>query len=518
MKETKHWMSVGSALGVLLSVLLVFSQVDGQSALLGKIDLPTSGTPAAQRNFLEGVLYLHNFEFDDAREKFQQAQKVDPDFAMAYWGEAMTHNHPLWREVDLAAGRSALKRLGPSPDARRRKAPTEREKDFLRAVEALYGDGDKTSRDLAYHDAMAEMYEKYPPDQEVASFYALSILALTNGKRDFRNYMKAASIAEEVFVKNPRHPGAAHYLIHSYDDPVHAPLGLRAARVYAEIAPSASHAQHMISHIYVALGRWDEAVTANEKAWSVSNARVKRKGLGTGQLDFHSFFWLHYSYLQQGRYREAHQMLDTVEQASRQSDTGRLGSYYSRMRAQQVIESRNWSVKLPPAKNTFHDQFSDGLIAINSGARDGVQETLGRMAPQGAAEEVMKTQLKALILYKQGKRQEGVELLTEAASMEDEMPLTYGPPLPSKPAHELLGEVLLELDRGEEALAEFEKSLQRAPRRALSLLGLARAASRVGNQEIVSEAVSTIGEIWQRADPDLPELSELQGLVARNKR
>ena len=518
MKETQCFQSLKSFLGLALLALLVSSQVHGQSASLGKIDLPTSGNPTAQRSFLEGVLYLHSFEFDDAREKFQEARDIDPDFAMAYWGEAMTHNHPLWREVDLEAGRLALNQLATSPALRLEKAPTEREKDFLRAVEALYGEGDKTARDLAYHDAMEEMYARHPRDPEVASFYALSILALTNGTRDFRNYMKAASIAEEVFAKNPKHPGAVHYLIHSYDDPIHAPLGLRAARVYAEIAPSASHAQHMISHIYVALGRWDEAVTANEKAWAVSNARAKRKGLDTGQLDFHSFFWLHYSYLQQGRYREAHQMLDTVEQASRQSDTGRLGSYYSRMRAQQVIESRNWNVKLPPAKNTFHDQFSDGLIALNSGARDGVQEILGRMAPQGGAEEVMKTQLKALLLYKQGKRQQGVELLTEAASMEDEMPLTYGPPLPIKPAHELLGEVLLELNRGEEALAEFEKSLQRAPRRALSLLGLARAASRVGNQEIVSEAVSTIGEIWQSADSDLPELSELQGLVARNKR
>jgi tetratricopeptide (TPR) repeat protein len=494
-KHTKVFPFLRSFLGLALSTLFVFNQVNGQSPTLGKIDFPTSGAPAAQKHFVEGVLYLHSFEFDDALEEFRKAQEIEPGFAMAYWGEAMTHNHPLWRQVDMSAGRSVLNRLAPSPTARLEKAPTEREKDFLRA-----------------------MYEQYPRDLEVASFYALSILGLTNGSRDFRNYMKAASVAEEVFAKNPQHPGAAHYLIHSYDDPIHAPLGQRAARVFAKTAPSASHAQHMISHIYFALGQWDQATTANEKAWAVSNARVERKGLDIGQLDFHSFFWLHYSYLQQGRYKKAHQMLKTVEEASRQKDTGRLGSYYNRMRAQQVIESRNWSIELPPSQKTIHDYFADALIAIHSGRMDRTRELLSEMSPENKATEIMKKQLKALILHKEGQSDQAVELLREAAAMEDEMALRFGPPMPSKPTHEMMGEVLLDLDRAQEALGEFEKSLDRAPRRTLSVLGLARAAFRGGDGKIGVKALSTLREIWYRADPDLPELDELRGMLEHQGR
>ncbi len=315
------WQLVAAA-----TALLFVAQSTAQSGNLGKIDFPTSGSAEAQEHFLEGVLYLHNFEFDDAREEFRKAQEIDPGFAMAYWGEAVTYNHPLWRRVDVEAARETLTRLAPTLEGRLAKAPTAREKDFLRTLEALYGPGDKTARDLAYSEALQEMHEEYPEDLDVASFYALSILGLTNGTRDHRNYMRAASVAEEVFARNPEHPGGVHYLIHSYDDPIHAPLGLRAARVYAGIAPTASHAQHMISHIYVALGRWDESSTANETAWSVSQERVKQKGLGMGQLDFHSFSWLHYSYLQQGRYREAEEMLKVVETASQAALAARIES------------------------------------------------------------------------------------------------------------------------------------------------------------------------------------------------
>lgn len=518
MKHTKYFPFCRSFLGLGLFVLFVFNQVNGQSATLGKINFPTSGSAAAREHFVEGVLYLHSFEFDDALEEFQKAREIEPGFAMAYWGEALTHNHPLWREVDLLAGQAVLNRLAPSPTARLEKAPTEREKDFIRGVEVLFGTGDKTARDLAYHDAMKKMYEKYPGDLEVASFYALSILGLTNGRRDFRNYMRAASVAEEVFAKNPQHPGAAHYLIHSYDDPIHAPLGLRAASVFAKTAPASSHAQHMISHIYIALGLWDQATSANENAWAVSTARVERKGLSDGQLDFHSFFWLHYSYLQQGQYKKAHQMLKIIEEVIQLKDTGRLGSNYSRMRSQQVIESRDWGIELPPSQKTFHDYFADALIAINSGGMDHAREMLSKMAPDNKATEIMKKQVRALILHKEGRSDRAIELLAEAATMEDEMDLSYGPPLPSKPTHEMMGEVLLDLDRVQEALEEFEKSLDRAPRRTLSVLGLAQAALRARDSKVGAEALSTLRKNWHQADPDLLELDELRRAFEQQKK
>ena len=503
----KRLSSIPIATLVLSTALGLWAPLPGQSRNLGKVDFPTSGSPAAQEHFLEGVLYLHNFEFEDAREEFQKAQQLNPGFAMAYWGESLTYNHALWRQADVAAGRKALEKLAPTLEARLAKAPTPREKDFLASLEALWGPGDKTARDQAYHDALAKMYEKYSGDHEVASLYALSILGLTNGTRDFRNYMRAASIVEMVFGQNPQHPGAAHYMIHSYDDPIHAPLGLRAAATYAKIAPAASHAQHMVSHIYVALGQWDEAVQANEQAWEVSNQRRQRKRLGIGQLDFHSYSWLHYSYLQQGRYQDAHEMLETVVEVHRSDDKGRLGSYYNRMRAGQVIESRDWNASLPPSLETDQDIFADALVALGTGHIDKARLLVGRFSGNSPAMQIMKKEMQALLLHKTGKSDQAIALLTEATAQEEGMALSYGPPNPMKPSHELLGEILLELGRPEEAVEVFQKTLERAPRRALSLLGLARAAKRSGQRRLAHESYSDLVKVWHRADPR-PELRE----------
>ena len=209
--------------------------------ILGVLDFPNSGSETAQAAFEQGILLLHSFEFDDSRSAFLEAQVIDPGFVMAIWGEAMTLNHPLWAAQDRDAALQALAKL-PPPDERN---ITAREQMYLDAVETLYGTGDKPLRDIAYMQAMQALYQAYPDDLDAASFYALSILGSVY-ERDFRTYMRAAAILEEVFAKEPRHPGEAHYLIHSYDDQVHAPLGLRAARVYAQIAPGAAHAQHMV--------------------------------------------------------------------------------------------------------------------------------------------------------------------------------------------------------------------------------------------------------------------------------
>ena len=233
--------------------------------ILGVLDFPNSGSENAQDAFERGVKLLHSFEFDDARAAFVEAQEVDPGFAMAIWGEAMTLNHPLWAQQDRETALEVLAKLPLRGD----RNTTEREERYLDAVFVLYGEGDKPSRDVAYMDTMRQLHEDYPEDLEAAAFYSLSILGSVY-ERDFRTYMKAASIAEEVFAKQPKHPGAAHYLIHSYDDQIHAPLGLRAAREYSKIAPAASHAQHMVSHIYSSLGMWDEVVEANITAVKVS--------------------------------------------------------------------------------------------------------------------------------------------------------------------------------------------------------------------------------------------------------
>ena len=311
---------------------------------LGKISFPTSGFQEAQPWFLRGVLLLHNFQYHDAKEAFRKSQTIDPDFAMAYWGEAMTENHTMWIEQDVEKARAILNRLGPTPEARLTKAPTKREKMYLGAIETLYGAGDKQSRDVAYAEAMRQLAETFPDDLEASAFYALAILGTAQGERNFRTYMKAAAIAEEVFQKNPQHPGAVHYLIHSYDDPIHAPLGLRPARTYAAIAPAASHAQHMPSHIFMALGMWKEVVRANEASWAASKARSQQKGLGNDTPPFHALHWLEYAYLQQGRFDDAKRLVKLIEENTRNSPSRYAQGYLAAMRATYIIETQQWNV------------------------------------------------------------------------------------------------------------------------------------------------------------------------------
>ena len=529
-----------------LSALVVFPASAAEE--LGRLEFPNSGAAEAQESFQRGILLLHSFEYADAREAFQAAQQVDPGFALAYWGEAMTHNHPLWRQQDRDAAREALARLAPTSEARRAMAPTPRERDFLGAVETLYGEGTKLSRDLAYAEAMRRMVETYPQDLESRAFYALSILGTAQGERDYSIYMRAGAEAEEVYRINPEHPGALHYLIHSYDDPVHAPLGLRAARVYAKVAPAASHAQHMISHIYVALGGWDETVDANEKSFRVSEERAKRKGLPLHSRNHHSLHWLQYAYLQQGRYGAARELMTIMD-----ADAESRGSmddrwYHAMMRAGLGVETREWSA-LPAAKSTdaiplsgaAASDFVTGRAALDRDDVEGARAALAQMTarrsfPDAAtsdhagcatpmnnpadtsASRVMEKELEGLIAWKLGRNDEALELLREATVLEDAMSFEFGPPIVVKPSHELFGEQLLASDRAEEALRHFEAALERAPRRTLSLLGKAQAAEKLGLTALARESWGTLAAIWHRADEDLPELQLLAGKLADARR
>ena len=214
---------------------------------VGDVRFANSGSPAAQERFHYGLAQLHNFEYDDAARAFRAAQQADADFAMAYWGEAMTKNHPVWMEQDLGGARRILVRLGSSREIRISKGPTERERAYLAAVEELYGAGDKNTRDLAYLNAMQSLHGAYADDVDAAAFFGLALLGSAHDGRDEGIYMRAASVLEEAFATHPNHPGLAHYLIHSYDDPAHASRGLPAARRYFAIAPAAPHALHMTS-------------------------------------------------------------------------------------------------------------------------------------------------------------------------------------------------------------------------------------------------------------------------------
>src|SRR5882757_7227711 len=311
---------VGAVITVVFAVALVQTVAAGDSALehhsgppehlsvqgqLGVVNFANSGAPRAQPAFQRGLLLLHSFEYPAARLEFEKAEDLDPSFAMAVWGRALTYNHTLWNEQDTAAARAALAKLGPTPEKRIARGQTARERDYLASIEHLYGPGAKAERDAAYSAALGELSHRYTNDLDARALYSLSLLGLSP-KRDVRIYMRAAAEAEAVYDVDKRHPGALHYLIHAYDDPVHAPLGLRAARLYAKVAPAASHAQHMTSHIFFALGLWDDAIAANEASVRVAQSQ--------GEHAYHSLLWLEYAYLQKNERTAAEALVRSVTQ------------------------------------------------------------------------------------------------------------------------------------------------------------------------------------------------------------
>ncbi|MFW6085468.1 MAG: hypothetical protein ACODAA_09660, partial [Gemmatimonadota bacterium] len=342
---------------VLLSVLVALSgwttvPAAGQDAL-GDADFRNSGAPEAQEPFRRGLLLLHNFEYADARAAFLEARRRDPAFAMAYWGEALTYDHPLWGEEDLDAARDALAKLdramketpvSATPESSQSShrasgasGPTSRELAYIDAVRTLFGEGPKAERDARYAAAMGEIAKRYSDDADAAALHALALLGTAEDGRDFTIYMKAAAVLEELIDRHPRHPGALHYMIHAYDDPVHAPLGLRAAEAYAEVAADAVHALHMPSHIFFALGMWDDVARMNERSWRASIERAERQELGPDAYSYHALWWLHYAHLQRGRMDEAGRLLDVAREALAESGAGTIRYHLQQMRAAHIV-------------------------------------------------------------------------------------------------------------------------------------------------------------------------------------
>jgi hypothetical protein len=347
-----------------IAVLAAAEQRTSPPAPLGTVSFPNSGTPAAQNDFLRGIAWLHSFGYEEAIDAFRAAQKIDPRFALAYWGEAMCFNQPLWFHEDVGAGRAALAKLGVTPQARLASARTPREQAYLAAVETLYGTGDKLSRDRAYAEAMAALATKFPQDDEAQAFYALALAAtFPRGDQSLPLRRKAGTIVEGVFSRNAKHPGAAHYLLHAYDHPSLAAKALPAARAYAQIAPAASHALHMPAHAFLQLGYWDEAAASDQASWDASIAWATRKGYSVALRDFHSLTWLQYEWTQLGRFAKAKEAIDLVSAAMNvvkpnesagghhygDSEIGRgsgpmaLRNDRGSMRARYIIESERWS-------------------------------------------------------------------------------------------------------------------------------------------------------------------------------
>jgi tetratricopeptide (TPR) repeat protein len=420
----------------------------------------------------------------------------------------------------------------------------------------LYGEGNKPARDAAYSAEMEKIYLAYPDDLDAAAFYSLSLLGMAGGTKGYRLQAKAGAIALDVYQKNPNHPGAAHYIIHAFDDPDHAILALPAARRYASIAPEAHHARHMPSHIFLQLGMWPEAAASNEASWEASDAWMKRKNLSLNVRDYHSLHWLLYVYLQQGRYNDAEKLLALMKKVMSESTYDnklRPGYYennYANMAAAFIVETERWnlaaelfpdskptatssdmsgahgnSCAAPTMRMSYANQtlpfFIRGLAAAMTGSEIQLNEleALRSKAERGKlAIEINESEIAALNASMKKDYNKAIELMKKATLLEEEMRPPSGPPSLIKPTHELFGEILLRAGKPAEAAEMFKVALQRQPNRARSLLGAARAAAQTGNQSAALTAYAALIEQWKQADNGLSELREARDYLKQAKK
>jgi hypothetical protein len=544
----------------LLLVVCFTINANAQQATLGKVDFPTSGSPKAQAHFLRGLAALHSFWFEEALEEFRESTKIEADFMMGYWGEAMAHNHPLWSEQDTEAARKVLPKIKDQPKL------TDRERAYISALKTLYGEGDKLTRDKNYSLAMEKIYRDYPNDQEAAIFYSLSLLGTVRaGDKGFSRQVQAGAIAMDIYQKNPNHPGAAHFIIHAFDDPEHAILALPAAYRYAQIAPDAAHARHMPSHIFVQLGMWAEAAASNESSWAASDNWVKRKNLPLYLRDYHSLSWLLYAYTQQGRYKKAEETLALMQKTmseSKSENDMRPNYYenaYSEMSSSLVAGTERWSEakkifaampkkaegnaqaampqtgehaghspgQMPADAKTVRPTaqrfrylaiFINGLAAANLNNLSEAEKSAAELrevraqvkGQQAKIIEIMELEVSAQSASMKGNHNEAIEMMKRATVLEEDMSPPSGPPSLIKPSHELFGEILLRAKRPKEAAQQFAMSLARQPNRARSLLGAARAAAQGGDPKEAAASYSKLLKIWAQADAGANELREAQ--------
>lgn len=509
----------------LLVLAVSVGTLAAQGTDVGTLVFPTSTkSPEAQARFLRGAAILHSFGWKQAMTEFQAAQKLDPDFAMAYWGETLCYNHPLIGDQDLDSPRDVLKRLGATPAERLAKAPTDREQGFLQAVEILWGEGDIAERKIGYMEAMRRLYDKYPEDDEVATHYALSTIAAVrpSGDTSFRMYVEAGSTAMKVLERNPNHPGAAHYIIHSFDDPVHAPLALPAAYRFADIAEAVSHARHMPSHIFIQHGMWERVSMSNQSAYDAAIALWEPGDRINDAV--HSLDWGQYGDLQRGDYKKAKTWIGRLEELTEKSGSqGRGVSSIPLVKARYVLETETWDVKPVTEDSSAHELLATSLSAYHTGdkatlaqASQQIRVVADKQAAntsmynrQAKPTRVAQHEIEALDALAKGDKMGAVGHINKGVELAESMRPPNGAPSPVKPVHELAGEIYLELGQAEEAVLSYQKSLSRTPNRPLSVRGLARAYAALGNRALAVEQYRKLENIWSEYSvPGLKEASE----------
>jgi tetratricopeptide (TPR) repeat protein len=524
---------------------------------VGHVHMDVSCSPSLSADFDFALALLHNFWYARALEAFNKVIQANPQCAMAYWGAAMTYNHPFWDapapEDESAAWALVQKGMQASKK-------TVREKMYLDAVAALYknsGAGLKSERDDAYRDEMKAVYEKYP-DDETKLFYGLSILGtIKEGGKDLDRQVAATRLFEEVYAKNPQHPGVLHYLIHGYDDPAHAVDGLKAARAYAKAAAAVPHAQHMPSHIFTRLGYWEESAATNENAWRTSEEDVKRSGESGDYRDFHSLNYLQYAYLELGRYRDAKRVTDIIKaqyealtNKRTAPDTPELQARHVRgrtiyalpdrvaygyfdMLTRYIVETDDWQavpkVPLVAASRDFVAMKSqlEAMAAARRGDAAGAKAAADRISALSNepdlhpfTRQIITMQAKeaeAIAAQVAGDRESAIAKMNEAIAIEDSIYALSQPPYPIIPAHELFGSMLLEMKRPAHAMRHFTETLRRTPGRPKAIYGIARAAEALGDKQTAIKRYTELLALWKHADKDRPEIATARRFLSMGR-
>lgn len=487
----------------------------------------------AKEAFDKGFLLLHSFEYDDAREEFRVAQQADPTEVMAYWGLAMTYYKALWGLQNVDKGRAIMAEFGNSKEERLAKISDLIEKAFWQGVEILFGEGELKERNQKYVDHLEAVYAANPNNQEVAAFLSLGLMWA-----DYKNeaYMKRSSdIASKILEANPSHPGALHYKIHANDNPKNANVAIKTANKYAKVAPAAAHALHIPSHIYVALGMWKESVASNVDSYQASLDRVKRKELDGTDRGYHSMAWLHYSYLQQGKFDEATVLLK--EMISYYQDSTHSDYYLINMQNQQLIETGAWPKDLAyidvdysdlglGAKSAMH--FFKSKLAFANGNKSEILNNINELGQHAEAgkllisddgvalcsagptryapsktglkrTEVVVLQMQAMWALLNEDEAAAEKHMLAATKIESECGYDPGPPFIAYPSYEQYGDWLLSKGRAEEALAQFNTCLEGRSKRAKSLKGKLAALKSLGQTEKADEVEQLLSQFYQQS-------------------
>ena len=518
---------------------------------LGTVDFPVSCSAGAAATFQRGVALLHSFQYDDALTAFADAAAADPTCAMAHWGTAMSLYHPVWAAANPSAA--------PNPDelkkgaeavgkARAAAARTEREKGYIEAVATFYAGADTLdhrTRAAAFEKAMGELAARYPDDKEAAIFHAVALLGTASpGDKTYATEKKAAAILNAILPQAPKHPGVAHYLIHSFDYPALADLALPAARSYAKIAPSSPHALHMPSHIFTRLALWDESIASNLASRAAARERMQRLHPGaTSFEDLHAQDYLAYAYLQGGQDAKAKGVLDEVNAAATFDQPQFAAAYaLAAVPARYALERRQWAEaaaltvrpeSFPWSKFSYAEAliwFARGVGGARGGNVTVAREAVDKLAAiqKGLAEgksaywatqvEIQRQATAGWLAHAEKKDDEAVTLLRSAADLEastEKHPVTPGSVVP---AREMLADLLLELNRPADSLAEYEASLKVAPGRFNGVFGAARAAEMAGDRGKARTLYTQLLELGKAADPTRAELQSARTFLASASR